>query len=257
MNRMHGYRELLEKEVIEAWRTYRLGVVCGLAVLLGIVAPLVVRYLPDIAGLGRGAGELGPDESSLPDVLDLFLRNLLLFGGLAGVLLGMGAIAGERERGTLSLVLAKPIGRAAFLWAKLVGIALVLGAGVALAVLAAWLYSAMLFQPTSAQPWVAMAFVAWLSTMVAASIAFAGSAIATSSLGAGAIGLAALAILTVGSTIAPLNAWLPTGLFDVALAAGLQEVSPDLDPARTIAISLAVIGVAFAIAWWRFRDAEA
>lgn len=257
MNRMHGYRELLEKEVIEAWRTYRLGIVCALAVLLGIVAPLLVRYLPDIVGLGRGAGELGPDESGLPDVLDLFLRNLLLFGGLAGILLGMGAISGERERGTLSLVLAKPIGRAAFLWAKLVGIALVLGAGVALAVLAAWLYSTMLFEPTSAQPWVAMAFVAWLSTMVAGSIAFAGSAVAASSLGAGAIGLAALVIVTLGSTIAPLNSWLPSGLFDVALAAGLQEVSPDLDPARTIAVSLAVIGTAFAVAWLRFRNAEA
>lgn len=257
MNRMHGYRELLEKEVIEAWRTYRLGVVCALFVLLGIAAPVLTRYVPALVNLGQGGGELGLEEMGLPDVLDLFLRNLLLFGGLAGLFLAMGAVAGERERGTLSLVLAKPIGRAAFLWAKLVGVGLVLGAGIALAVLAAWLYSAMLFQATPVQPWVALASIAWLSTMVTASVTFAGSVVATSSAGAAAIGLGWLALIGLGSTIATLNTWLPSGLFDVALAAGLQEVSPDLDPARTIAVSLGVITTAFVLALWWFRRAEA
>jgi ABC-2 type transport system permease protein len=256
MNRMHGYRELLEKEVIEAWRTYRLGVVCALFIVLGIAAPVLTRYVPALVNLGRG-GELGVEEMGIPDVLDLFLHNLLLFGGLAGLLLAMGAVAGERERGTLSLVLAKPIGRAAFLWAKLVGIGLVLGAGIALAVLAAWLYSAMLFQATPVQPWVALAFIVWLSTMVTASITFAGSVVAGSSAGAAAIGLGWLALVALGSSVATLNPWLPSGLFDVALAAGLQEISPDLDPARTISVSLGLIAVAFLLAWWWFRRAEA
>lgn len=258
MKRMHGYRELLEKEVVEAWRTYRLAVVCALFVLLGIGAPVVTRYLPELArALGSPEAELGLPETGIPDVVDLLVRNLILFGGLAGVLLAMGSVAGERERGTLSLVLAKPIGRVPFLWAKLVALGLVLGAGTALAILAALLYSTLLFQAAPVQSWISMGLICWLSTMVAASITFAGSAVASSSLGAGAIGLAALVVLGLASTITTLGPWLPSGLLDVALAAGLEDISPDLDPMRTIFVSVGVIVASFGVAWWRFRRAEA
>jgi ABC-2 type transport system permease protein len=258
MKRMHGYRELLEKEVIESWRTYRLPAACALFVLLGIGAPVITRYLPELSGgLGPADAELGLPETGIPDVLDLLLRNVILFGGLAGVLLAMGSVAGERERGTLSLVLAKPVGRAPFLLAKLVAVGLLLAAAMGLAMLAAWLYSTLLFQPTPVVPWVSMGLIAWLSTMVAASITFAGSAVASSSLGAAAIGFAALVVLGLASTISTLSPWLPTGLFDVAMAAGLEEVSPDLDPGRTILVSIAVIVASFGVAWWRFRRAEA
>ena len=257
MIRMHGYRELLEKEVIEAWRTYRLAVTCGLFVVLGIAAPVITKYLPElVGGFGLENSELGAPETGLPDVIELLLRNVLLFGGLAGLLLAMGSVAGERERGTLSLVLARPVGRAAFLWAKLVSLALLLAAGVGLAMLAAWLYTALLFEATPLPPWVTMGVMAWISTMVTASITFAASAATGSTLGAAGVGLGALAILGLGSTIATINPWLPTGLFDVAMAAGLDEVSPDLDPTRTVAISIAIIVVAYVVAWLRFRRAE-
>jgi ABC-type transport system involved in multi-copper enzyme maturation permease subunit len=256
--RMHGYRELLEKEVIEAWRTYRLALTCALFVVVGIAAPVITRYLPGLTGgLGPSEGELGIPEAGVPDVIALLLRNLVLFGGIAGLLLAMGSVAGERERGTLGLVLARPIGRGAFLWAKLVAIALVLGAGVALAVLAAWLYSVLLFGAVPVQSWISMALIAWLSTMVVASVTFAGSAVTGSTLGAAAVGLGGLAILGLASAVGSLNPWLPSGLLDVALAAGLEEVSPDLDPGRTIVVSLGVIVVSFAVAWLRFREAEA
>jgi ABC-2 type transport system permease protein len=255
--RMHGYRELLEKEVIEAWRTYRLVITGALFVVLGIAAPVLTRYLPGLAGVpAPNEGELGVAEAGVPDVIELFLRNLLLFGGLAGLLLAMGSVAGERERGTLSLVLARPVGRGAFLWAKLVALGLVLAAGVGLAVLAAWLYTTLLFGGTTLTPWVAMGVIAWISTMVAASITFAGSVVTGSTLGAAGVGLGALAVLGIASAVPALNPWLPTGLFDVALAASLEEVSTDLDPARTIGISVGLIGLAFLVAWLRFRRAE-
>jgi hypothetical protein len=101
-----------------------------------------------------------------------------------------------------------------------------------------------------------MALVVWLSTMVAGSITLAGSTLASSSLGAGAIGVGALGALALASTVTTLDPWLPTGLFDVALAAALGEVGLDLDPARTLLVSILVIAGSFALAWWRFRRAE-
>jgi hypothetical protein len=42
----------------------------------------------------------------------------------------------------------------------------------------------------------------------------------------------------------------------VAKAVALEEVSSDLDPARTVAVSLSVILVSMLLAWWRFRRVE-
>ena len=43
---MAGLSVLLSKEVLEAWRTYRLQVVAGLFVFVGLSSPLLARYLP-------------------------------------------------------------------------------------------------------------------------------------------------------------------------------------------------------------------
>jgi ABC-2 type transport system permease protein len=257
MIRMTGYRELLEKEVIEAWRTYRLALVCVLFVVLGITAPVLTRYLPELSALlGAPDAELGLEETSVPDVLDMLLGHVVPLGAVAAVLLTMGSIAGEKQRGTAALVLAKPVSRAAFLLAKFVALGMVLGLGTALGVLAAWLYTGLLFEPLPVVPWAQLALIAWLSTMVYVSITFAGSAAAATPLGAGAIGLAGLVVLSLASAVTPLNPWLPGGLLDVAKTVALEEVSLDLDPPRTILVAVALIVCAFALAWWRFRREE-
>jgi ABC-2 type transport system permease protein len=257
MSWMAGYRELLEKEVIEAWRTYRLALVSVLFVVLGIAAPVLTRYLPQLAGLlVPPDAELGLQETGVPDVLDVLLRHVVQFGAVAAVLLTMGSVAGEKERGTAALVLAKPVSRAAFLLAKVVALGMVVGLGTGLGVLAAWLYTGLLFEPLPVLPWVQLALIAWLSTMVVVSITFAGSAAAGTPFGAGAIGLAGLVALSLGATVTPLSPWLPSGLLDVAKAVALEEVSVDLDPPRTIGVSVGVIVVALALAWLRFRREE-
>ena len=254
---MRGYRELLEKEVVEAWRTYRLGSLVVLFAVLGIVIPVVTRYGDELLRAFAGPDfEVGLGEVGPADILDRLLRNLVFFGGVTAVLLAMGSVAHEKERGTARLVLATPVRRAAFLWAKFVAMAMQLGLGVGLAVLAAWLYTGLLFGQQPAIAWAQMALVVWLSTLVYASITFLGSTLVGSPLGAAAIGFAAIVGLSIASGVATLNPWLPTGLLDVALSLGLEEVSPDLDPGRTVAISLAVVAGALVLAWLRFRRAD-
>ena len=254
---MTGYRVLLEKEVIEAWRTYRLGIVCGLFVILGILSPIVTRYLPQIVRVFAPADfEIGLPEMGVVDVLDQLLRNVAQVGAFAAILLTMGSVAGERERGTAALVLTKPVGRAVFLWAKFVALGMVFGLATGLAVLAAWLYTALLFERPPILPWISMAMVIWLSTMVYVSITFVGSAVLRSPIGAAAVGLAALVVLSLGSSVSTLNPSLPAGLIDVAKAVALEEISPDLDPARTVAVSVGVIAVSLTLALLRFRREE-
>ena len=257
MTALAGYRELLEKEVIEAWRTHRLVMVCALYVVLGIASPVIIRYLPDIQGLfGPVNEELGLGELGLPDAIDLLVRNLVQFGSIAAVLLAMGSVAGERERGTLATVLAKPVSRTAFLAAKFVGLVMVLGLATLLGVLAFYLYAALLFGASDPLAWVQVALLLVLAVLVPASITFLGSVFAGSALSAAAIGIAGLVVLSLGSTLPTANPWFSTGLAELARAVPLEGIGPDLDAPRTIWVSAGIVVVSLAIAWWRFRRVD-
>ena len=254
---MTGYRELLEKEVIEAWRTHRTVMVGALYVVLGIASPVMIRYMPELQALfGPVDGELGFGELGLPDAIDLLVRNLVQFGSIAAVLLAMGSVAGERERGTLGPTLARPVSRTAILASKFVGIAMTLGLATGLGVLAAFLYSTLLFGATDPLAWAQAALFLLLAVLLPAAITFLGSVVAPSSLGAAAVGVGGLVVLTLGATLPAANPWFSVGLAELARAVTVEGIGPDLDAGRTVAISMAVVVVSLLAAWWRFRRAD-
>jgi ABC-2 type transport system permease protein len=252
-----GYRRLLEKEMIEAWRTHRLVLVCALYILLGITAPVIIRYLPQIQTLfGPVNEELGLGDLGLPDAIDLVVRNMVQFGSIAAVLLAMGAVAGERERGTLAATLSKPVTRTAFFVAKFVSISMVLALATALGILAMYLYATLLYGPTDPIPWFQVLLVLVLAVLVPAAITFLGSVVTGSSLGAGAIGLLSLVVQSFGSTLPTASPWFSSGLAEIARAAPLEGAGSDLDPFQTIGVSIGIVVVALVLAWWRFRRAD-
>lgn len=254
---MTGYRLLLEKEVIEAWRTYRLGVVAALFVVLGIAVPVLTRYLPEIVRFFAPSDfEIGLPDMGPADVVDQLVRMLVQFGSIAAVLVAMGSVAGERARGTAALVVSKRVTRFAYVWSKFVAMAMVLGLGTGLAVLAAWLYTGLVYGVQPSLPWIQLALVVWLALLVPAALTLLGSTVAPTPLGAGAFGVAVLVALSLVALVPTLTAWLPPGLLDVARAAALEEVSPDLDPPRTILASIVVVVAALGLAWARFRRVD-
>jgi ABC-2 type transport system permease protein len=254
---MTGYREMVTKELFEAWRTYRLIVVALLFLALGVTAPIITRLLPDIIRTFGGSDIFEADipTPGIADVVDQLLKNLIQFGALAAILLTMGTVATERERGTAAFVLSKPVTRSAFLWAKFVAIAVVFAIAVGLAVFAAYVYTIVLFHRPSALGWIELGAVVWLSAMVYASITFLGSVVAKSALGAAGIGFLGLIVLSLLSIVPNFN-WLPADLTGVASSFALREESPDVDPVLTITFSIGLIVVALALAWLRFRRAE-
>ncbi len=220
---MRGYRAILEKEIVEAWRSYRIAVVCGLFVILGIALPIVVQALPAITRVfGQVDPEIGIDQTGVPDVVDVLVRLLWQLGAVAAIFLAMGSIATERAAGTAAFVLAKPD-------------------------------VALLFEPQSVIDWAQLWLLAWLSALVYGAITRAASSAVRSPAGAAAIGFMAFAVLALASTVITLNPWLPTGLAEVAQATVLGELGPDLDPGRTVAASIGLIVAALGVAWLRFR----
>ena len=153
---------LLRKELLESIRTLRLPVVAGLFLFVGLSSPVLARYLPEIIELAGGE-QLGVIEIPTPtaaDAVDQLVKNLAQFGALTAILLAMGLVASEKDRGTAAFILTKPVSRRAFLGAKLAALTVVLGGSTVVAAVAGWIYTALLFEPLPVVGWV------WLAILV-------------------------------------------------------------------------------------------
>ena len=251
---MKGYRLLLEKEVVELWRTYRLGLVCAMFLVIGIVTPVLTRFLPEIDWLlAPPDAELGLEETTIQEVVDLLVRTLIQFGSIAAVLLAMGSVASDRVHGVTALVLSRPVGRGAYLLSKFVGVAMALALATVLAIAGAWLYTTWLFGPPPLLPWIQLGMLVWLAVMVPAAITFLGSTVLRSALGAAAVGVAAMLAFALASAAPTPNPWLPTELATLARASAFEDFGIEVDPPRTIGVAIVLVVGSFVLAWLRFR----
>jgi ABC-2 type transport system permease protein len=252
---MAGFGPLLRKELLEQWRTFRLPVVATIFLLVGLSSPLLARFTPDI--LRAVAGDQFPIVLPSPtaaDAVDQLAKNLGQFGGLIAVLLAMGAVATEKERGTAAMILSKPVSRAGFLVAKLVAIGLTLGIATAIASAGAWFYTLVLFEPLPVAGIAAAAVLQWLTLMAWATITFLGSTLTRSSLAAGGFGIVAFVVVGILGALPNVGRYLPTGLGAPARALALGQ--SDADVVGPVVSTLALIGAVTLIAWLAFRRQE-
>jgi len=252
---MTGFAALLRKELVEQWRTTRLPVVATVFLLVGLSSPLLARFTPEILkAVASGQFQITLPTPTSADAYDQLAKNLGQFGALIAVLLAMGSVATEKERGTAALILTKPAGRGAFLAAKLVAIATTLGVATAIAAAGAWFYTLVLFEPLSVPGFVAAAILQWLSLVAYAAITFVGSTLTRSSLAAAGLGVAAFIMLGILSIVPTLGRYLPTGLGEPAR--GLALDLPGIDAVGPTVATVLLIAALAAVAWLAFRRQE-
>ena len=252
---MTGFTALLRKELLEQWRTTRLPVISAVFLLVGLTSPLLARFTPEILEAVAGDQfQIVLPTPSAADAYDQLAKNLGQFGILVAVLLAMGSVATEKERGTAALILTKPAGRGAFLVSKLVAIAATLGVATAIGSAAAWFYTLVLFEPLPVAGFAAAAVLQWLSLVAFAAITFVGSTLTRSALAAAGLGVAAFIVLGILSIVPAISPYLPTGLSAPArgLALGLSGVDV-LGP--TVAAVTLIAGMVL-VAWLSFRRQE-
>lgn len=252
---MTGIVLLLRKEIREQVRTLRLPVVVIVFVILGLTSPLVARYVREIIEAAGGAQFQGviPDPVAADAVIQ-FTKNLGQFGVLITILVTMGAVATEKDRGTAAMLLTKPLTRDAFLVAKLVAIGALLAIATALAGVACWFYTAVLFEPLPLGGFSAAVVLVWVSLATFASVTFLASVVAPSALVAGGIGFGALVLSGLLSALPGVGPYLPTGLWSAADAIAVgRPADPLLGP---VLVQLAVIATAIVLAGWSFRRQE-
>lgn len=252
---MTGLGPLLAKELREQWRTKRLLVVLIVFAVFGIGSPLLAKYTPElIRALASDelASVIPPPTTA--DAVDQFLKNVGQTGVLAAILLAMGSVALDRERGIAALFLTKPASRGAYLLAKLLAIAATLLAGTLAAAAAAYGYTAWLFETLPVGGYAAMGLLLFLQLLVYAALTFLGSTLARSSLVAAAFGIAALVLVAFLGALPEVGSYTPGGLSSAGRALALGQ-----QPERLIGpvvVNLAVVAAVFGVAWWAFRRQE-
>jgi ABC-2 type transport system permease protein len=255
---MMGFTVLLRKELLEQLRTGRLIAVAAVFVLFGILGPLTDRYMKellDAVGTGTGGFSVQVPPPSLEGAAGQLLKNLSQFGIICALLLAMGSVAWEKERGTAGLILTKPASRAAFLGAKLAAIALNLAVAVALGCGLGYLYSDLLYPaPFAIGGYVEMMLLLWWMLVIFATITLLGSTLTRSAIAAAGIGLVALLVLGIVGALPVVGTYMPSSLGTVALDLALGR-----DPgfiAGPIAFNIALVPVLFGATWLVFRRQE-
>ena len=223
--------------------------------LVGLSSPLLARFTPEILeAVGGDQFQIVLPTPTAADAYDPLAKHLGQIGILIAVLLAMGAVATEKERGTAALLLTKPVSRGAFLAATLAAIAITLGVASAVAFAGGWFYTFVLFEPLPIAGFVAAAALQWLSLVAFAAITFVGSTLTRSALAAAGLGIAAFIVVGILGIVPAIAPYLPTGLGGPARALALGQSGTDVFAPTVAAIVL--IAALFWIAWLSFRRQE-
>jgi ABC-2 type transport system permease protein len=241
----------LRKELIQMWRTKRVLVVAAVFGLFGMASPAMAYFMPQmfkaIPGAEQFAGLI--PQPTVVDALVQYSKNITQFGFILAIFLGMSAVAGEKERGTASLVLSKPMTRWAFVTSKFAAQLLAYGVGFLLAMFGAYFYIVVLFGAFDFGNLALITFLllAWLLPFVV--LTLVGSVIGGSTSIAAGIALIASIVLLLLGNIPQYGSLMPSGLTAWAgqIGAGTAVAAPN-GGALAASLALCMVGLVTAIA---------
>lgn len=252
---MAGFGVLLRKELLEAWRTNRVLIAGAVFLVFGLLSPLLAKFMPDLLRLaGPASGvPIALPTPTLADAVDQFLKNLGTAAFVA-ILLTMGVVAQEKERGTAAFVLTKPVGHLAFLGAKFAALALLFLFGLALGGATMYGYTAYYFAPLPLGGFLAACALLLLALLVYAAVTFLGSTLTNSTPAAAGVGIGAYLALALLGALPRVAAYTPGGLFAPARALALGETPQGV--VTPLVANLAIVAAALACSWLAFRRQE-
>jgi ABC-2 type transport system permease protein len=197
---VNGLAPLLKKEIREQLRTYRLVVVAGVFLFFGVSTPLLLKYLPEFIKLAGEQMQINIPPPTAAQSLVEYAGSMGQIGVLVAVLVAMGSVANELQRGTAVMTLSKPVTRAAFVAAKFAAMSLTFVVSLAAASALCLAYTAWLIGSADAVSFLGLNLLLALFLMFCLAVTLLFSSLFKSSLAAGGTALGTLvgqAVLTV------------------------------------------------------------
>lgn len=144
---------LYRKEMTEMLRNYKLLWIPIVFILLGVMQPVSMYYMPEILESFGGLPEGTVLEMPTPtgaEVLLSVLSNYGLLGVLILVLGAMGIVSAERQSGVASMVMMKPVSYASYIVSKWAGLLTITLISLAIGYAASWYYTGLLIETVAA-----------------------------------------------------------------------------------------------------------
>jgi ABC-2 type transport system permease protein len=210
----------LRKELLEAWRGKRFLVAIILLGSFGMMSPLLAKFMREIFSAIPGAEIVSAiiPEATVLDAIGQYVKNIEQFGILLALLLSMGLVAVEKERGTAALVLSKPLSRSSFILSKFLGVAAVLLVALLVAALGGYYYTLFLFEALPVGSWLALNGALLLLFLVVAAITLLFSTLFNSQAAAAGAGLGTYFLLSLIGSSPTLAIYIPGHLVTWAVS---------------------------------------
>ena len=241
-----NFTTLFRKELREYLKTYKFLVVVAVFLFFGLSTPIIIKLLPEILKMSGEQIPLALPALGASDALNNYVKNFSQIGLVVAVLVAMGAIAQERERGTAIMTMCKPVGFGSFIMAKMAALVLTFGIGVALGAIGCYYYTVLLLGNIAAGPFIVMNLLGVAYLIVCLSVTLMYSSFFRNQLAAGGLAFATLIAMVLLSSVPVLSGYLPSAL--MGWAAGLAAGGSGSAWAAVFA-SAGVVVAAITIGW--------
>ena len=250
------FRALLAKEFREQWRTWKMIVFLAVFLISGIISPVLARYTPEllksIPNLPAGLADFIPTPT-VADSVAQYLKNTEQFGILLVILLTMGVVAQEKERGTAAMLLTKPVSRSAVILAKWLAGMTVLMTGLLVDALACLAYTAVLFEPLPFGTFWIMNLLLLVSMGVYLTVTLMASTLARTQAMAAAGAFGGLVVLIILGSIPRVSELMPGQL---ATWGSSLVLKGDISAWPALGVAAGIILLALIVACIRFEREE-
>lgn len=242
------------KEWLELIRSYRLMIVVIVLLFFGLTSPVLAKFTPELMTLiPTGGITIQMPTPTVMDAIGQYIKNMAQFGFLLAVLLTMGAIAQEKDKGTAAMILVKPLSRGAFIVAKFLGLAAMFAIALVIAGTAAYYYTLLLFEAMDILHWLAMNVLLFVYILVYVAITMLCSTLTKSSVAAGGIALVILIFSGLIGSIPGIGKYMPGEL----ISWGTRLMVGDTTSSWiAFGISVGLIVIPLMAAWLIFRRQE-
>ncbi len=247
---------VLRKELTEQGRTKRFLIVAAVLAAFGLTSPLLAKFTPEllksIPDIPAGLAGMIP-APSVADAVGQYVKNMGQFGILLALLMSMGAVAQEKERGTAAMLLTHPVSRLNFLLAKFTALGITFTVSLAVAALGCWYYTLLLFEALPWGPYLALNGLILVVFLVYIAVTLLCSTLARTQGAAAGLAFAALVLVAGIGSLPRIGEYFPGRLFSwgatLALGGG--------DPAwLALGVAAGIIVLALVIACLRFEREE-
>ena len=247
---------LLAKEVRELWRTWKAIIFLAVFLITGLISPVLARYTPEllkaVPNMPAGLADFIP-APTVADAVTQYLKNIGQFGILLVLILTMGVVAQEKERGTAAMLLTKPVRRSALILSKwLAGMGLIL-TGLLAGGLGCFAYTAVLFKPLPFGAFWTLNLLLAVYLGVYLSLALLASTLARTQAMAAAGAFGGLVVLLILGSIPRLNDYTPGMLSNWG---GSLVLGGTVSAWPALGVALGLIILTLGIACLRFEQQE-